>query len=358
MATQRLPQYPVQHTPATPSHDVVEIARPETTRDAGYYNIPFLKRPLWGWEIELYFSCEGISAGAYVLSAMAELFGGGQYRGLVRSARYLSFVFIVPAPPLLIADLGRPERFHHMLRVFKPLSPMNLGAWALTAYSLPVTLLAAQQATQDNLPWTDPVPEFFQHLPTKPIAVAGLPGAMTMISYPGVLLSTTSTPVWTRSRFLGALISCSSISMAAAALSFVAEISEDTASVRVLQKIERAAVICESGALAGYLATSGETARPLVAGKYATHFWMGAVLCGLVLPSLLPARRKKSFGLLRSALKLVGGFALKWALTHSGRESALNPKDNRAATRPSKSAPGWMPSPGAQRTMVNGERLG
>ena len=30
-----------------------------------------------------------------------------------------------------ISDLGRPERFHHMLRVFKVTSPMNVGAWIL-----------------------------------------------------------------------------------------------------------------------------------------------------------------------------------------------------------------------------------
>src|SRR5436305_1219804 len=40
------------------------------------------------------------------------------------------------AEPLpLIADLGRAERFLNMLRIFKPRSPMNLGAWCLMAFS-------------------------------------------------------------------------------------------------------------------------------------------------------------------------------------------------------------------------------
>ncbi len=34
----------------------------------------------------------------------------------------------------LIADLGRPERFHHMLRVAKPSSPMSTGTWILAVY--------------------------------------------------------------------------------------------------------------------------------------------------------------------------------------------------------------------------------
>ena len=46
---------------------------------------------------------------------------------------------------LLVLDLGDPLRFHHMLRVFKPSSPMSLGTWSLTVYSLPLTLIVAMK---------------------------------------------------------------------------------------------------------------------------------------------------------------------------------------------------------------------
>ena len=39
------------------------------------------------------------------------------------------------SPALLVADLGRPERFLHMLRVFKVTSPMSVGTWILLASS-------------------------------------------------------------------------------------------------------------------------------------------------------------------------------------------------------------------------------
>ena len=42
---------------------------------------------------------------------------------------------MLPAPVLLIGDLGRPARFLNMLRIFKPRSPMNLGAWCLAAFT-------------------------------------------------------------------------------------------------------------------------------------------------------------------------------------------------------------------------------
>src|SRR3712207_9357486 len=40
----------------------------------------------------------------------------------------------MPSPPLLIMDLGRPERFVNMLRIFKPRSPMSMGAWCLSLF--------------------------------------------------------------------------------------------------------------------------------------------------------------------------------------------------------------------------------
>jgi len=335
--------------PQRPSVEVVRRATPEAVRDKGYSNIPFLKRPPWIWEIALYFASEGISAGAHLISTAAELFGGGRYERLVRASRYLSFIFILPAPPLLIADLGRPERFHHMLRVFKPISPMNVGAWGLTAFSIPVMLMAAQQAEKDGLPLLSKLPRFLGRVPTKALAIAGLPGAATMVSYPGVLLSMTSNPLWTSSRFVGALISLSSISMATAAISLT--LSRDDLSVRPLQKLERVATVCEAGALAGYLATSRTAARSLITGRYAKHFWLGAVGCGLLLPALMHRRqertreeKKSGRGVLPALLKLVGGLALKWALVHAGHVSALDPKANRYVSRPTESSPGWRPS--------------
>jgi formate-dependent nitrite reductase membrane component NrfD len=337
--------------PYPSTREVVEAARPERVKEKGYYNIPFLKRPVWGWEIAFYFAFEGISAGAYVLSTMATLFANGRHDKLVRTARYLSLACLLPCPPLLVLDLGRRERFHHMLRVFKPISPMNVGAWALSTYSIPVTLLAAQQAADDGLPFTaGVVQKAVTPLPARAIAVAGLPSCMTMISYPGVLLSMASTPIWTRTPFVGALISCSSISMAAAALSLLLHRSgENEGSLRILRKVETVASLGETVALAGHLAGTGKTAaRPLLTGKHAGQFWLGAVACGLLLPALLNFRRKENNrrgGIVTSLLSLAGGLALKWALTYAGHQSALDPEANRVASQPSRSAPGWMPPP-------------
>src|SRR5207247_7304962 len=104
---------------------------------------PLLKRPKWRWEIALYFFFEGVSAGSFLLGALADLSGNKCLRKLARTAYDVSFLTLLPCPPMLIADLGRPERFHHMLRLFKPTSPMKLGAWKITRfYALVNTLVA------------------------------------------------------------------------------------------------------------------------------------------------------------------------------------------------------------------------
>ena len=296
--------------------------------DAGiredYYGLPILKRPFWKWEIALYFFSEGISAGSYILCAVADLAGREKFEDLIRTGRYLAFGAMLACPPLLITDLGRPERFHHMLRIFKRTSPMNHGAWALSGYGTFATLSAALEPAR--------VPRlsgFFgalqRFVPRRLAAVLGMPFALTMVSYPGVLLSTTSNPVWAHTHFLGALFACSSMSTAASALTLLTYRSENDRAHNALARFEDLAAMSETVALTAYAGTAKKAFRPLIRGKQSKLFVWGAVIAGLVLPALL--RRSKS-KILRSAvapaLTLAGGMALKWSVTYAGQESALD----------------------------------
>ena len=339
----------------TPRSGIVEMAtaKPATSAQAderdGYYGVPLLKRPKWRWEIAFYFFFEGISAGSFLLAALADLSGNKRLRKLARAAYDVSFLTLLPCPPLLIADLGRPERFHHMLRVFKPMSPMNLGAWTLIGFSAPVTAIAALRLIGDGS--SNDQNRFVLR---SGLGTVGLPFALTMISYAGVLLSTTSTPVWSRSRFLGALFACSSIGNGAAATSFALSLRNGNHNVALerLAKIESTARICEGAALVAYLVTSKDAAKPLTKGRHSLLFWLGAVGCGLLLPVIWSDNRKqdkdhlrsRGKSIVRSVLSLAGGFALKWAITHAGRQSADDVQATRNATRPNKNAPGWGPA--------------
>jgi formate-dependent nitrite reductase membrane component NrfD len=317
--------------------------------EEGYYGLPMLKRPTWRWQIAWYFFLEGVSSGAFLTASLAELFGGERMKPAVRAARRVAFLSFLPCPPLLIDDLGDPARFHHMLRVFKPSSPMNLGAWALTAYSLPLTLLAANQSASDlRLPdWA--LKLIGRLAPSRPLDVIGIPFALTMMSYPGVLLSTTSTPLWAKSRLLGALFASNALSAGVAATRFALALGDgrESEASRRLEKIEIVSRAGEALALAGYLATTGRAAKPLTSGRQRRRFWLGAVGAGVIAPALIqafkPKGRKRNLGatLLGSALTLAGGLALKWAVINAGRDSADDFRSAQETTRPSRYAPGW-----------------
>ncbi len=112
---------------------------------------------------------------------------------------------MIPAPALLIADLGRPARFFNMLRIFKPRSPMSMGSWCLVVFST----TASGAVAADLL--------------GKP-RVATAAGGVTAFfgtylgSYTGALLAATATPLWARSRVLLApIFVCTATASGAAA---------------------------------------------------------------------------------------------------------------------------------------------
>src|SRR5215469_15979837 len=113
---------------------------PMASLETGYYGLPLLKEPSWTWEIPLYFFIGGAAGTASVIAGIAHLTGASPK--LVRDARRLSIAGAILSPALLISDLGRPERFLAMLRVFKPQSPMSVGVWMLMGFSAGTTAAA------------------------------------------------------------------------------------------------------------------------------------------------------------------------------------------------------------------------
>jgi len=79
-----------------------------------YYDYPVLKAPIWRWEIVWYFFLGGLAGGCYVIASIAALFGSQEDQAVARTGYYLSLLALLPCPPLLIKDLGRPERFLNM----------------------------------------------------------------------------------------------------------------------------------------------------------------------------------------------------------------------------------------------------
>lgn len=308
----------------------------------GYYDVPMLKPSLWKWEISSYFFFGGLAGGAFAIARMADRFGGYENRAIVRTGTAIALSAFLPCAPLLIADLGDPTRFHYMLRVFKPKSPMNLGAWVLTAFGGILSLAALNEwRVYRNGGRKGGISGIVDAAIRAVSDIAGVPLALGLAGYTGVLLSTTATPIWTRNGWLGPLFSASAVSTGASAISLAMAARSGRAQRRTrrpLQRISAAARVAEAVTLGGFMARAGGLAKPVTQGEYAPQLWGGAIGVGLVLSTLLesvPTRSdavRRRLQIVGAAAALAGGFALRWAITQAGRPSGGDPNAARASS--------------------------
>ena len=219
-------------------------------------------------------------------------------------ARKVALAAVLPAPALLITDLGRPGRFLNMLRVFKPRSPMNLGAWCLAAFSA----VGAGAVGADLL---GQPPHGAQDWAQSTPLLGGYLG-----SYTGVLLATTAVPVWARSRiFLGPIFVSTATATGAAAtrlaLTAAGRPEEAADPLSRSRRLETGAVLTElalSSVNERRLGRVGDCCREGPAGRLLVH-GKGARDRGPRAARAGPRRSRRLSA--TSALYLAGGLAFR-----------------------------------------------
>lgn len=174
-----------------------------------------LKPPVWTWEIPAYFFVGGIAGVAGAVAGVAAI--GGVDPSLVRDARWVALAGAVISPALLISDLGRPERFLNMLRVFKRQSAMSVGVWTLTVFSTAVfAAIVLSWIAGDGFGVT--------FLIARALDVTCIVTGLLLATYTGVLLGATTVPVWARhATLLPAHFGASSLGAGAAVLELVSQ---------------------------------------------------------------------------------------------------------------------------------------
>jgi len=280
-----------------------------TAETQSYYGHPVIKEPTWTWEIPTYFFTGGVSGASSVLSTSAKLFGNEK---LSRRALYVGAVFDAISPLLLVSDLGRPERFHHMLRVFKVTSPMNVGAWVLLV-----------NGGASN---TAAVLELLGILkPVKLLAelVAALFGP-PLATYTGVLVADTAVPVWHEGRHeLPWLFGASAAASAGAAATMFMD-PDDAGPAR---RLAAGSVLVEGALMQAMelrLGEVGEVYHKGTAGKFA----LAAKLLAGGGAALLATKGRKSraAATLGGAMVCGGELCLRWSVFKAGFQSAKDPK--------------------------------
>jgi Ni/Fe-hydrogenase subunit HybB-like protein len=169
----------------------------------GYEQRVVTQAPAWhglvAWDILF----NGMTTGLFLVAAISELAAPQVFTPVAKIGYGVALIVLLVDLACLVLDLGDPLRFHHMLRVFKLGSPMSVGTWCLTAYSVPLAAAAAISALPGG--WTH-VEE------VRRLAVMiGLLPALGSVVYKGVLLSTSAQPGWKDARWLGGYLTSAAV---------------------------------------------------------------------------------------------------------------------------------------------------
>lgn len=292
--------------------------------------------PQWEWWIVLYFFAGGVAGGAYLTSAIIELVGRPEDRPIARMGYYIAFPLSLVCAVALIADLGRPERFWHMIvysQTFQPWpkwdSPISVGAYALLFFGL-FSFLSFLDALVETgrLPWA-PLREKYSGTPRTIYSIAGGLMGFFLASYTGVLLAHTHLPVWADNPLLGAIFVASGAStgMAAIALGLVLTKVDVGRSWARLKQVDNVAIILEFVLLIVFLVLLGVAAAPILSGVNGVLLIGGVIVLGLIVPLALQFRAgfqgmKATAGLtaLSAVLILIGGFLMRAVIVIGGQE--------------------------------------
>lgn len=193
----------------------------------GYANLTVTKAPEWHGGIAWDALLNGMATGLFLVAAIGELSLPVVFTPVAKIAYPVALVLLLIDLVMLVLDLGDPFRFHHMLRVFKPGSPMSVGTWCLTIFSLPLTAAAAfslLSAIGIDFDWA-----------RKLAAILGLLPGFGSCAYKGVLLSTNSQPGWKDARWMGGYLTNSAFLLGCAELLVVSTLMRQAQAVTILR---------------------------------------------------------------------------------------------------------------------------
>jgi hypothetical protein len=274
-----------------------------------YYGRPVIKEPVWKPQIPFYLFTGGLAGASSLLHGVARLTGRER---LAKTSLYVGAAADVASPALLVADLGRPERFLNMLRVFKVTSPMSVGSWTLFVSAGASTTAAVLEALG-----------VLEPLKTAAEAVSFLAGA-PLATYTGTLLADTAVPVWHEAyRELPWLFGASASASAGAAAAMLLPPGE----AGPARRLAVAGVAAEAATMEamrrrlGFICEVYDTGR---AGRFARVAKLCAGAGALLLA--LGGRRSRKAAVGGGALVLAGELALRWSVFEAGFQSARDPR--------------------------------
>jgi formate-dependent nitrite reductase membrane component NrfD len=301
----------------------------------------FVASPDWGVWIIAYFYLGGIAAGAYFLAILIEWFGQEEDWPLARIAYAIAFPLVLLCTVFLIIDLGRPERFWHMMfksevaraalaagfpwtgegwrlaghaPMFKYWSPMSAGSWGLAVFG------ACSAASFLTAVWPERrVGRWLRRNPVHgTLQVIGCVAGFFIAVYTGGLLSATNQPMWSDTTWLAPLFLASAASTGLATMSLIARwknLGTPEARKR-LEGAEPLALGLELIVLGAFVASLSDNLNAVLGTVRGNLLVFGTPILAILIPLLLHARigHRQWWGMPAAAVcVLLGGLLLRYS---------------------------------------------
>jgi hypothetical protein len=278
--------------------------------DSSYYGMPIINPPVWGeLDIAGYLFAGGLAGASSLLAAGAEATGRP---AMARRSKLCASAAISASLVALVHDLGRPARFLHMLRVFKPTSPMSVGVWILGAYA-PLNFASMASDLTGRAPRTG--------------RAAGLGAGVlgtAVASYTAVLIADTAVPAWHEGHRELPFLFVGSAASAGAGFALIAAPVSENRPARRLALLGAVAELVAEQVMERRLGMVSEALHKGLAGKRLR------AAKGLAILGALGAARASStsrLGAAASGAALLAASALtRFGLFAAGMESARDPK--------------------------------
>ncbi|NEE02050.1 polysulfide reductase NrfD [Phytoactinopolyspora halotolerans] len=274
-----------------------------------YYGRPVIKPPTWKTpDVPAYFFLGGLAGASSAMATLAEI--GGRPR-LVRIGTLAAGLGAAGGTAALIHDLGRPERFLNMLRVFKPTSPLSMGSWLLASFG---TLSGAAAAST--------VTGLLPRAGTAARAGAAVLSPV-MMTYTAVLVADTAVPIWHDGHRELPFVFAGGSLTSGGGLGMVCAPPKDSGPARAMAVAGAGLELVAEQRMSSRL---GMVAEPYHRGRSGRWMRAGKLLTAAGALGTLAARRSRVASVASGAALLAGALCTRFGVFDAGMVSAKDPK--------------------------------
>jgi hypothetical protein len=275
-----------------------------------YYGRQIIKTPTWKTpDVPLYLFLGGMAGASAVLAQGAALTGRPD---LERVARLAAAGGAAAGTVALVHDLGRPERFLHMLRVFKPTSPLSVGSFILAPFG-GLSAAAAASLVTGRLPRLG--------------RLAGLGAAAfgpPLATYTAALISNTAVPAWHEGHRELPFVFAGSGATAAGGLAMA---FTPVAQAGPARRMAVAGAAMEIVAAEAMLRRIGMVAEPYREGRPGKMISTARTMtAAAAAATFLAGRRSRTVSVLAGATCVAASMLTRFGIFEAGLASARDPK--------------------------------